>query len=158
MKEDNMRYSLLIILLICVNLGCKSNDKSSEETFIEYQIENTSDEIEETVDEIESLVPDPFEEDMLFGTWKLVEGEPPIDKLIDSAYLNFYDNLYFNKKVNGYYTPRVPFSIRSSKIHLSNSMASRDLAEILSVNSDTLKLHLITDNAVGIFVRTESEE
>ena len=158
MKDDNMRYLLVIIVLICFNLSCKSNDKSTEEYFTEYEIENTTDEIEETVDEIDTVVPDPFEEEMLFGTWKLVEGEPPIDKLIDSAYLNFYDNLYFNKKVNGYYTPRVPFSIRSSKIHLSNSMASRDLAEILSVNSDTLKLHLITDNAVGIFVRTESEE
>lgn len=151
-----MRYYSIILLFIFLNQGCKSNDESRENQNVDNQIESTL--ADESISEIETTENETFNEENLFGTWKLIAGDPKLEKLIDSTYLNFYDNLYFNKKVNGYYTPRVPFKISSSQIRLYNSKLSRDLAKIISISPDTLRLHLNADNAIGIFVRTIAEE
>jgi len=151
-----MRYYSIILLFIFLNQGCKSNDESRENQNVDNQIESTL--ADESISEIETTENETFNEENLFGTWKLIAGDPKLEKLIDSTYLNFYDNLYFNKKVNGYYTPRVPFKISSSQIRLYNSKLSRDLAKIISISPDTLRLHLNADNAIGIFARTIAEE
>ncbi|WP_243470894.1 hypothetical protein [Winogradskyella sp. MH6] len=151
-----MRYYSIILLFIFLNQGCKSNDESRENQNVDNQIESTLG--DESISEIETTENETFNEENLFGTWKLIAGDPKLEKLIDSTYLNFYDNLYFNKKVNGYYTPRVPFAIFSSQIRLYNSKMSSDLAKVISISSDTLKLHLNADDALGIFARTIAEE
>ncbi|MCB0399408.1 MAG: hypothetical protein KDD26_07245 [Winogradskyella sp.] len=151
-----MRCYSLILFFIFLNQGCKSNDKGRESQNVDNQIESTL--ADEPITEIETTEYETFKEKNLFGTWKLIAGDPKLEKLIDSTYLYFYDNLYFNKKVDGYYTPRVPFKIFSSQIRLYNSKISSDLAKIISISSDTLKLHLNVDNALGVFIRVEAEE
>jgi len=151
-----MRYYILIFFLSFLNQSCISNNGSKEKQNFDDQIESTI--IDEPISEIESADVATYNEKQLFGSWRLIDGDPKLDELLNSTYLNFYDNLYFNKKVDGYYTPRVPFQIFSSQIRLYNSKISSDLAKIISISSDTLKLHLNVDNALGVFIKVEAEE
>jgi len=151
-----MRKYIFISLLISTFINCKSNTNEEVKTN-DSEIENVPPENSSV--EIESTKEAKYDEKMLFGTWKLVKTEAKLEHLIDSVYLNFYDDLSFNKKVNGYYTPRVPFKISaSSEIRLYNRQASSDLAKLLSVTKDTLKLHLNTDNALGVFVNVPLDD
>jgi hypothetical protein len=145
------KYILLIVFII---ISCKANNKLENEE-LELVVESTI----ETSSSIETVEVATLEDKMLIGTWKLVETEAKLQNLISSVYLNFYEDMSFNKKVDGYYTPRVRYTISAnSNIRFFNTQGSSDLGKILSLSTDTLKIYLNTDNALGVFARAAIDE
>ncbi len=146
-----MKKYFLIVLLYISLVSCNkiSNQVNSTKTIDSIEIES----IEFTE------VNDRKIDSQLMGSWLLKKIEPHQTKIVDNLILSFYPDYQHNRKLDGFYSPRVYWRVNHSEIiECYNNYGTVEFAKILDIKKDSLILHFFTDNADGTLVRVPLEK
>lgn len=149
----NFRIRTFIFIISGILFSC-NNSSYNKKNNLKETVENLP--LDDSPPSVDS---NDFNPESLFGSWILIKIDKKNEKFINNLILNFYEDMSFNRKQDGYFTPRTYWKLSGSKIVVYNPSTSMSLefAKIVEIKKDTIELFLLNDHTNAVFVKTKKE-